>query len=153
MEDGRAVQLSLHNLLSSIFHLRRQIIRVHPWLNFLILESGLQFRRNVGGGHPFAYRSHVAALGAGRCGILSAAVGADAPRFKGVEGFPAFAATPERAAGRGEFANRAGKSVVTRRIGDSHQGSRLRQTAPAIQHNEHADAAQDEVLLQHGQSD
>ena len=92
----------------------------------------LQFRRNVRGSHPFADRSQAAAFRAGRCGKLSSAVGTNALRFKRVKGFPAFAATPECAAGRGDFAGRAGKSVVTRRIGDAGQGAGLHQTAPAI---------------------
>ena len=53
MEDGRAVQLSLHHLLSSIFHLRCQIILVHPWLNFPALE----FRYNFGGTFEVAIHS------------------------------------------------------------------------------------------------
>ena len=135
MEDGRAVQLSLHHLLSSIFHLRCQIIRVHPWLNFPAWESGLQFWRNIRGGQPFAYRSQAAAFRAGRCGELSSTVGTDAMRFKRVEGLPAFAATPEGAAGRSNLANRAGKSVATRRIGDAGQCARLLKTAPAVKQN------------------
>ena len=54
-------------------------------------------------------------------------------RFKDVEGFPAFAAVPDCAQRRGEFANRTGETFAARGIGHTRKRARLLKTAPKIE--------------------
>src|SRR5712691_10395345 len=84
---------------------------------------------------PIAHRLQAPAIQTARRGELRAATRTNRLRFKYIERFPAFAAQPKGALGRGALAGRTGESVVTRRPRGPRQDARLEQTSPAIQKN------------------
>ena len=118
---------------------------LHP-LYALCAIRFLQFWRNRCGSNPFAEWLQASTFRAGRGGVLNSAVGANALRLERVKRFPAFAAYPQCALGRRDFAYWTGKAVAARYFSDADQGTRLHQTAPTIQQDKRRDGSKPDGL-------
>ena len=76
----------------------------------------LQLRWGGVGSHPLTDGPQVATFRACGGGILSLAMGANAVRFKNVEGLPAFPTMPDGSLRRNGFADGAGETLAARRF-------------------------------------